>query len=381
MAIYLDNAATSFPKPETVYQAMDHYMRKVGTNAGRGSYRRALQADQMLFETRLRLAQLFNAGDASRIVFTANATEAINLAIKGYVSPGDHVIASGMEHNASWRTLRTLEARGIISLSLLPHEVNGTVDLDRAKDLFTPCTRLVVSSHVSNVTGGILPISELGRICRSRGVVFLVDSAQSAGILPIDVEAMGISLLAFTGHKGLLGPQGTGGLYISEDIELRPLKEEGTGSESAREFQPNSLPDRYEAGTLNVPGLIGLGAALEYIVQEGLESIAARERELLNYARHQLAQIPGIMLYGPADPGEQIGVLSFRFPRISPEEIAGRLDGDYGIMVRAGLHCAPQAHRTIGTIDTGTVRIGLGHFNTEDDVDQLLRGLEAIAKS
>ncbi len=381
MAIYLDNAATSFPKPECVYRAIDHYMRTIGTNAGRGGYRRALAADQMVFETRLRLAQLFNIGDVSRIIFTTNATEAINLAIKGYVRTNDHIIASGLEHNACWRVLRTLEAAGTISLSVLPHRMDGTVDMARVADLFTSQTRLVVMSHVSNVTGGILPLQDIANLCRSRSVPLLVDSAQSAGLLPLDVEALGIALLAFTGHKGLLGPQGTGGLYMSDGMDLRPLKEGGTGSESLLEFQPESLPDRYEAGTPNVPGIIGLGAALEYIQNTGLDSIHAHKRSLTDYTHRQLLRVPGITVYGPQGSNERIGVVSFTMETASPEEVAARLDADYEIMVRAGLHCAPRAHRTIGTIQTGTVRVGLGHFTTEDDIDQLTKALMELAQN
>jgi len=371
MEIYLDNAATSWPKPETVYKAVNDFMRNIGTSSGRGAYRRALKADETVFETRSLIARLFNIADVSRVVFSPNATEAINLAVKGMVGPGDRVVTTGMEHNAVWRCLKTLERGSGIDLVVVPCDREGKLDLEAMRKAVTPATRLVVMTHASNVTGTIMPVEEVGAVTRENGIPLLVDTAQTAGVLPIDVERLQIDMLAFSGHKGLLGPQGTGGLYIREGLELMPLKEGGTGSDSMLEYQPEHLPDRFEAGTQNVAGIAGLGAAVQFILNESVAKIREREMQLTQYLLDFLITAAGITTYGPASAEEKVGVVSFNLDGAKPERVAQVMDRDFGVLVRAGIHCAPSAHRTIGTGEIGTVRVGLGYFNSERDIDYL----------
>jgi cysteine desulfurase family protein len=378
--VYLDNAATSYPKPEAVYRAVDWCLREVGANAGRGGYRLALEADEIVYKARSSLAKLFNVRDASRIVFTANATEALNLAIKGLVGPGDHVVTSSMEHNAVWRCLKTLERDQGVELTVVPCAADGTLAPEAVEKALRPNTRLIVLTHASNVTGTIMPVAEVGKIARRHGIPFLVDAAQTAGVLPIDVERDHIDLLAFTGHKGLLGPFGTGGLYIREGLDPRPLKEGGTGSQSRLPYQPETPPERYEAGTLNVCGLAGLAAGVEFILNEGVEKIREKEKSLTRHALKALASVPNVEIYGPRDAERQVGVISFNLTGVDGAEVAYVLDEVYGIMVRVGLHCAPLAHETIGTLDRGTVRIGLGYFNTFEELDYLREALVAISR-
>lgn len=380
VGIYLDNAATSYPKPEAVYRAVDDCLRNVGASSGRGAYRRALEADQIVYRARRSLARLFNVRDVSRIVFTGNVTESLNLAMKGLFRPGDHVVTTGMEHNAVWRCLKVLEAQRGVRVTAVPCRPDGTLDPEQITAAFRPETRLVVMLHASNVTGTLLPVTEVGAAAARRGIPLLVDAAQTAGVYPIDVEKMNISLLAFTGHKGLLGPPGTGGLYVAPGIALEPLKEGGTGGESILEHQPDTLPDRFEAGTLNVPGIAGLGAAVDFILAEGVERIRAREMELTAYALDALRRLDGITVYGPGDPTRQVAVISINVLDMKPEEVALLLDTRYGIEMRAGLHCAPAAHRTVGTVDRGTLRLGLGYFNTKKEIDCLAEALREIIR-
>ena len=379
--IYLDNAATSYPKPDEVYEAVDHFMREIGVNSGRGAYRRALEADRLIYEARKSLAELFNVRDTSRIIFTSNATESLNLAMKGILSEGDHVITSQMEHNAVWRPLKKLEREQNIDITQIPCLPDGSLeDPELIRKSVRSNTRLVVILHASNVSGTIMPVEEIGKICRENGVPLLVDAAQTAGAFPIDVEAMKIDLLAFTGHKSLLGPQGTGGLYISESIQLNTLKEGGTGGESILETQPDKLPDRYEAGTLNAPGLVGLRSGVRFILNQGIQNIRDRESELTAYLLSKLKEIDSITIYGPQNPGKQVGVVSINVADYPPEEVGYVLDTVYGVMVRTGLHCAPCAHRTIGTIERGTLRISPGYFNTESEIDHTVQALRQIAR-
>ncbi|ADL13522.1 aminotransferase class V-fold PLP-dependent enzyme [Acetohalobium arabaticum] len=375
MSIYLDNAATSFPKPESVYQAVDNYQRNIGVNPGRGSYRRAEQAQEIIVETRKLLSQLFNIETPARIVFTANVTEALNLTLKGLLQEGDHVITSQLEHNAMWRPLKRLERERNIDLTAIPCLEGSYLDVDQIEKAICPETKLVALNHASNVTGAILPIKEVGDICRQHQIPLLVDTAQTAGVYPIDVQRLNIDLLAFTGHKGLLGPTGTGGLYINSDIELQPLKEGGTGGDSLLERQPDYLPNRFEAGTHNIVGIAGLRAAVKFILEESITNIRAHEQELTSYMLDYLQQIPGLKIYGPAEPERQVAVISFNLEEIPPEEAAYVLDEVYEIMVRAGLHCAPPAHRCIGTVNRGTVRISFNYFNTKEDCQQLYEAL------
>ena len=379
--IYFDNAATSYPKPEEVYQAVDGFMREIGVSSGRGAYRKALKADRIIYEARKSLAKLFGIKDTKQIVFTSNATEALNLAIKGILSQGDHVITSQMEHNAVWRPLKRLEREKGIEITQIPCLPDGSLETSElVKAAIRSNTKLVVFTHASNVSGTIMPIGEIGEICSESGIPLLVDTAQTAGALPVDVEAMKIDLLAFTGHKSLLGPPGTGGLYIRPGIHLEPLKEGGTGGDSILETQPDILPDRYEAGTLNAAGLAGLQAGLRFILSESVQNIVKRESELTAYLLDRLKEIDAIQIYGPQAPERQVGVVSINMANYQPDEVGYVLDEVYEIMVRTGLHCAPCAHRTLGTIDRGTLRISLGYFNTEAEIDDTIKALKQIAR-
>jgi len=378
--IYFDNAATSYPKPESVYETVYKFMKDIGASSGRGAYRKALEADRMIYETRRKIANLFGVKDVSRIIFTANATDSLNLALKGLLKPGSHVVTTNMEHNAVWRPLKRLQGEQGVEITPVQCNSDGALNIQNLADVIKPKTTLVVLLHASNVVGTIMPIKEIGQITRERKIPLLVDAAQTAGVYPIDVEELNIDMLAFTGHKGLLGPQGTGGLYIREGIKLEPLKEGGTGGESILETQPSNLPDRYEAGTLNTPGLVGLGAGVSFILSEGVEKIRAKEIALTQCLIKKLSAIPEIEIYGPKNAEKQVGVVSINVADYAPEEIGYTLDETYGIMVRTGLHCAPCAHRTIGTIERGTLRIGLGYFNTEEEIDYFVQAIKSIVR-
>lgn len=380
MAIYFDNAATSFPKPEAVYDAVDQYQRLNGASAGRGAYRRAMEADEIIFNARSLLGRLFNIADVSRIVFTANVTESLNLALKGSLEPGDHVITGGMEHNAVWRALKVLEQERGIGITVLSCPLGMPFKASEVEKAITPATRLIAMNHASNVTGTLMPLEEVGRIARRRGIAFLIDTAQTAGVYPVDVTELNADLLAFTGHKGLLGPTGTGGLYIAPGMELAPLKEGGTGGDSLLERQPDHLPNRYEAGTMHTAGIAGLGASVKFILEHGVENIREHERELTALALELLEQVPGADVYGPRSAGERVAVISFNLADTAPEEVTYVLDELYGIMARSGLHCSPQAHRAIGTENRGTVRISFGYFNRREEVEQLIRALCKITE-
>jgi len=360
--------------------AVDRYLRHFGASQGRGSFRRSLEASGIIEGCRSRLARLFNVDDPSRFVFTKNCSEALNLAIKGTLRRGDHVITSSMEHNSVWRPLKTLEQKGMISLSEIICNDRGEINLDTVKQAFQPHTRLLVCTHASNVTGTLFPIAELSEIAHSHNAVFLVDAAQSAGVVSIDINALNIDLLAFPGHKGLLGPQGTGALYISPGLTLEPLLEGGTGSSSLSPFQPEVLPGRFETGTSNGPGIAGLGAALEFILETGIEVIRQKEQMLTGMILEKLQQIAGIELYGVLDLDRRVGVISFNILDVNPEEVGTVLDEVFGIMVRTGLHCAPEAHKTIGTIERGTVRVSPGFFNTPEEIDYFIEAVQEIAK-
>lgn len=380
MEVYLNNAATSWPKPESVYVAVDAYLRNFGASKGRGSFRRSQEATDIIEDCRAKLARLFGVDEPSRFVFTRNCSEALNLAIKGIVRRGDHVVTSSMEHNSVWRPLKALEQKGVISLTAVKCNRQGEIDLDAVRKAFMPNTRLLVCTHASNVTGTLFPIAELSEIAHQHNAIFLVDAAQTAGVYPIDISSTGIDLLAFPGHKGLLGPQGTGALYVSPQLTLEPLMEGGTGSSSLSPFQPEVLPERFETGTPNGPGIAGLGAALGFILETKIEVIRQKEQMLTGIILERLQKIPGIELYGVLDPERQVGVISFNVQDVNPEEVGTVLDEVYGIMVRTGLHCAPEAHRTIGTIDRGTVRVSPGFFNTLGEIDYFIEAIQEIAK-
>ncbi|MDM7996417.1 MAG: aminotransferase class V-fold PLP-dependent enzyme [Acidobacteriota bacterium] len=378
--IYLDYAATSWPKPPEVVQAMTRCMEQAGGNPGRSGHRLSIKAGRIVYDVREILAEFFHVPDPLRIIFAANATQAINLCLYGILRPGDHVLASSMEHNAVMRPLRDLESKGV-SLSVVPCSPDGALDPDAVAQAMRPSTRLVVLTHASNVTGTILPVSRVADIAHKSGAFLLVDAAQSAGLLPIDVQAMNIDFLAFTGHKGLLGPQGTGGLAIGSRVPIRdlnPLWRGGTGSRSEFEIQPEDLPDKFESGTLNSPGIAGLGAGVEYILKRGLESIRAQEVALMRQLVEGIRCLDGVSLYGPTDIESRTSIVSFTAAGHRVSEIGLRLDEEFGILGRVGLHCAPAAHRTIGTFPEGTVRLALGLQTTEDDITSVIEALKKI---
>ncbi|MBI4634514.1 MAG: aminotransferase class V-fold PLP-dependent enzyme [Deltaproteobacteria bacterium] len=377
--IYFDNAATSWPKPAEVIEAMTHYSGRIGGSPGRSGHRRSLDAGRILLETREALAELFGIEDSLRIAFTKNATEALNIALLGLLHPGDHVITSSMEHNSVMRPLRFLETQGI-QLSVVSCSGDGRLNPEDVRASIRPQTRLLVAAHASNVTGTIHPIAELGQIARDRGILFCLDAAQTAGALPIHIEKMAIDLLAFSGHKSLFGPQGTGGLYIREEVEkrLRPLMMGGTGSRSEFERQPDFMPDKYESGTPNTVGIAGLGAGVRFVLTEGVQAIRSREEMLTEQFLDGLASLKGVVVYGPPDAASRTAVVSFTIAGVSPSEAALEFDERFRILCRPGLHCAPAAHRTIGTFSQGTVRFGFGYFNKDEEISFALEAIRSL---
>ena len=379
MSIYLDNAATTFPKPEQVYCAVDHALREIGVAPGRGSYRQGLAASRLVFEARETIAGLFGIRDSARVIFTHSATEALNLAVKGLLKPGDHVISTTMEHNSLARPLHLAEQNGV-EVTWVAGDQSGVVESRQIAAAIRGNTRLVAITHCSNVTGAILPIGEIGAMTRNAGILLLLDAAQSAGTLPIDVNALNIDLLAVPGHKGLFGPQGTGFLFIAEGVELTPLLAGGTGGFSAASGQPATIPERFESGTLNTPGIAGLKAGVEFVQTTGIAAIRRKEAELVTQLLEGVRKIPGVVTYSPGSEEMRGGVLSFTLTGHDPAEIGFRLDSEYDIAVRVGLHCAPAAHRTIGTFPAGTIRVSPGYFNSGQDIEIFLRALSTIVK-
>ena len=379
--VYFDNAATSWPKPEETYVAMDRYSRAIGGSPGRSGHRLSIESGRVIMNTRESLSRLFGIDDPFQLVFTKNATEALNLAIGGFLSPGDHVITSSAEHNSVMRPLRLLESKDV-ELSVVRCSSQGELDLQELVSAVKKTTKAIFLTHASNVTGTIMPVKEVGEIAREHGLIFCVDAAQTAGALPIDVSGMNSDLLAFTGHKSLFGPQGTGGLYIRKGLEerIQPLMAGGTGSRSEFESQPDFMPDKYESGTLNTVGLAGLGAGAEYIIRKGIDHIRAREIMLTQRFLDGLTSISGVRIYGPGEASRQISVVSFNIEGKTPSEVSFALDEHFGVMSRPGLHCAPAAHRTIGTFPRGTVRFSFGYFNTEEEISYALDALREIRK-
>ena len=377
--IYLDNAATSWPKPETVYQTMDAFLREKGANPGRSGHSMAVAAEKVVEEARVLLAGLFNAPDEKDIIFTLNCTDSLNLALKGLLRPGDHVITDSIGHNSLVRPLKRLEREGIAVTRLPPNSGEDAVsplDIERA---ITPKTRAIAITHASNVSGVIQPIEEIGEVAKRHGVVFLVDAAQSAGAIPIDVQATNIDLLALSGHKGPLGPPGTGVLYISKDVELDHIREGGTGTFSESEDQPLDRPHRYESGTPNTVGIAGLGAGVKYVLSEGVEKVRRHELALLERLLGGLAAIPRVTVYGSRETSNRIGVVSFRVEGWNPGEVGAILDQAFDTKVRPGLHCAPAAHKVLGTYPQGSVRASVGCFNTLDEIDFFVDAMAKIA--
>jgi cysteine desulfurase family protein len=376
--IYLDNAATSFPKPEAVYQALDRFARQDLANPGRAGHKMALAAERALDDARHLLNQLFHGEAPERFVFTLNCTDALNMAFKGVLAEGDHVITSDLEHNSVSRPLRKMELDGCITLTRVRADGGGTVDPDAVRRAVTPRTRLIALTHASNVLGTVQPVAEVGRIARERQLLFLVDAAQTAGVLPIDVQAMCIDLLAFPGHKSLLGPTGTGALYAGPRTQLRAWREGGTGGDSSSETQPREFPYFLEGGTPNVLGVAGLTAGVRYVQERGLDRIHEHEVNLTERLWRRLDEIGGFQVFGHRDLGRRVGTLSFRTETLPAAELGGILDQAFDVAVRPGLHCAPYIHRALGTFPEGTVRVSPGPFSTNEDIDHLARALAEI---
>jgi cysteine desulfurase family protein len=379
--VYVDNASTSWPKPESVYLAMDEFLRRNAGNPGRSSHSMALAAAEIVEETRALLAQLFNIPTPERIIFTLNCTDAINIALKGLLKPGDEVLTDSIGHNSLVRPLRKLERHGVVVKRVPPMTGDGVLSPKDIAVAITGRTRLLVVTHGSNVNGVVQPIEKYGEVARQHDIIFMVDAAQTAGRYSIDVQASYIDLLAFPGHKGLFGPPGTGGLYISERVDLDTLREGGTGTFSEIEEQPGVFPDKYESGTLNTVGICGLGAGLKFIFEQGLEQIKAKEERLTNRLLQGLSQISRVSIYRAGNGAEQAAVISFNIEGYEPTEIGIILDQAFDIKVRTGLHCAPSVHRLIGTFPHGTVRLSPGYFNTEEEMDMVINAIEKIASS
>ncbi|MGK2945603.1 MAG: aminotransferase class V-fold PLP-dependent enzyme [Desulfuromonadales bacterium] len=377
MPIYLDNAATSFPKPPQVIEAVERTLRQNAANPGRGGHQLSLQAGRLVMECRETVARFFGVGDSSRIAFTANATEAINLGLFGLLLPGDRVVTTSMEHNAVVRPLKALNDQGVEVVRVMADSL-GFVDPVAIREACIPGTRLLVMNHCSNVTGTLQAIEQVGPWCRQQGIIFMVDAAQSAGIFPIKVEEMAIDLLAVPGHKSLLGPPGTGFLYVRNGLNLRPLLYGGTGNFSQSATQPSEMPERLESGTLNTIGLAGLKAGVEFIEAIGLDLIRSHEQNLLRQLVEGLGALEDVTLYGPLDSSSHGGALSFNIKNMDPSMLGFRLDREYDICCRVGLHCAPEVHGSIGTLPEGTVRLSPGYFNTSDDIEQTLTAIRAI---
>lgn len=381
--IYLDNAATSWPKPPEVLKAMVDVLQHAGGNPGRSGHRLSIEAARIIYDAREDIARFFNIRDPLRVIFTSNATHAINIVLQGLLKPGDRVVTSSIEHNAVMRSLRHLEKRGL-SLHTVPCAPDGSLDINSIATAIDLGTRLVVLVHASNVVGTMLPICEVARLAHRAGALLLVDAAQTAGAVPIDLKAGGIDFLTFTGHKGLQGPPGIGGLVIGDHVDIsqiEPLMRGGTGGQSELELQPESLPDRFESGTPNIVGVAGLHAGIRWLMDRGVHTIREHEMELTRTIINGLSSIPNIKLYGTGDLEQRTAIVSFTATSKQVSEIGLRLDDDYGILVRVGLHCAPAAHRTIGTFPTGTVRLAPGVFTTMDDVNRTIWAIEQVIAS
>ena len=377
--IYFDNASTSFPKADGVAEAVYHYMKDCGCNINRGGYDEAYQAEEIVLRTRQQLTELFHGPDCRNVVFTRNITESLNVLLKGFLKAGDHVLVSAMEHNAVMRPLTQLTEQGV-SFDRIPCGADGTLEVSAMNGLLRENTRAVVMLHASNVCGTLMPIETVGAFCHAHGLRFILDTAQTAGVFPIDMEAMHIDALAFTGHKGLLGPQGIGGFILQPDMVplVQPLIAGGTGSISHEEQMPSFMPDRFEAGTMNLPGIMGLHAALRWLEQETIDAVRSHELELTERFLSGALDIPHLRVIGRQDIAERAGVVSVVPENADPALVADALGREYGIMVRVGLHCAPNAHKTLGTFPTGTIRFSFGRWNTPQQVDTALSALREL---
>ena len=381
--VYLDNAATSWPKPAVVLEAIQEFFANAGGNTGRSGHRRSIASSRAVSLAREQLAELLGAESPDNLVYTKNATEALNLAICGLVEHGARVVTTSLEHNSVMRPLRELERRGRCSIEVVRADGNsGEIDLaEWTAALRGEGPRLAVATHASNVTGVLLPAEAMAASAADRGVPFVLDASQSAGHVPFALSKLGASAVAMPGHKGLLGPTGTGLLYLAPGVEVEPLIRGGTGSQSESEYQPDFAPDRYESGTLNAIGVVGLGAAAEYLLTVGIDRVHARVTELGRRFRDAVGGVEGVTLYGPRDPADSSGILSLNIEGTPCATVARLLDDEWGVMTRAGLHCSPAAHRSLGTAPDGTLRLSWGNDTSEDDIDVAVEALGAVARS
>lgn len=377
--IYFDNAATSFPKPKVVYGEIIDAMTQYGSNPGRSGHKMALKSSRGIFNTRNKISKLFNIKNPMNVILTFNCTEGLNMGIKGFLKAGDHVITTSMEHNSVLRPIISLEKIGVTN-TIVQGDSMGRIDPKDIENSIKPQTKMIVTTHISNLTGTIMDIEAIGAIAKKHNIVYFVDGAQSAGVYPIDVEKMNIDMLAFPGHKSLLGPQGTGGLYIREGLDIVELFQGGTGSVSDSLEQPDMMPDKFESGTPNAPGIIGLGAGIDYILEVGMDNIRKKEEDLTQHFIEEVQKIEKIRLYGPLARGQHAPVVSLNIGDADSSEISYILDEEYNIGVRPGLHCAPLAHKTIGTFKQGVVRFSFGFKNTHDEVELAIKALKEIAK-
>jgi len=375
MTIYLDNAATSHPKPEPVYRLVEHAMRNIGASPGRASHRLAREALNVVEATRKKMAEFFGVTDAARVLFTKNATESINIALKGWLRPGDRVVTSSVEHNAVMRPLRRLSELGV-GVEVTPCDATGQIDLAELQKRLSPPPRLVVLTHACNVNGALQPLEEIAALCRNSGTPLLLDAAQTGGIQPIHAEKWELGMLACSGHKSLLGPPGVGLLYLRPDLDVAPLIEGGTGSFSEQDIQPEGCPDRFESGTQNLPAIAGLAAGLEFIREKGMAHIREHELGLASMLEDGLQEFSGLTLFKPTVRGTS--AVSFRVDGLNPADLAFLLDQGFDIAVRSGLHCAPMAHRTLGSFPEGTVRVSPGAFTTQEEIKQLLWAMSGL---
>ena len=377
--IYFDNAATSFPKPPEVAAQIHHFLVNIGTNINRGLYDLSYSTADTVQETRELLGNLFHYPHSQNIIFTKNITEGLNVIIKGLLQPGDHVLISALEHNAIIRPLHSMQKKGI-TIDQIPCSPQGSLAIADVQNLIQTKTKAIMMTHASNVCGTILPLQEIGRLCQEKNIFFIIDTAQTAGFLDLDFRELGASALTFTGHKGLLGPMGIGGFVITEQLaqSITPLIEGGTGSLSEQEIQPQYLPDKFEAGTLNIPAIYGLNAALKYLLPKNIKTIREMELSLTGYFLQNVKNIAGIEIIGSEETRKKTPIVSLNFPNRDNAEIAYLLAKDYQIMTRCGLHCAPSAHKALGTFPQGTVRFSFSHFNTKKEINFALDALNKI---
>ena len=379
--IYLDNAATTLQKPQCVIDAVVKAMNSMG-NAGRGAHSNSLSASRVVYDTRCKIAKLFNCKRPDHVVFTCNSTEALNIALNGIFNTGDHVITTDLEHNSVLRPLYRLEKEGTIDLSFVRADKKGRPNYGEFESLIQPDTRAIVCTHASNLTGEVIDLAEVGRIAKKHGLLLIVDASQTAGCVPIDMEAMNIDVVCFTGHKGIYGPQGTGGLCIREGVEIRPFKVGGSGIHSYMKTQPEEYPTRLEAGTLNSHGLMGLSAALDFLEETGVETIAAKEHQLMMRFYNGVSKLPNVTVYGDFSEGHnRTAVVTLNIGDYDSSAVSDELSECYDIATRAGAHCAPRMHQALGTVEQGAVRFSFSWFTTEEEVDAAIAAVTEIAES